>query len=102
MLLIEKYLAIESVENIAVLGRAVAGADRNPAHVRAPEAERTGPGRDVVVRPDRALRSLGQPGCDERIGDAACQVAHLGKAEDAVILDVGGTVRIDPPAAVEK
>ncbi|MNE65537.1 hypothetical protein D3C80_1610220 [compost metagenome] len=83
------------------LGR-VARADRDPAHVGAPQAQGAGPGGDVVVGPDRALGLLGQASAQQGIGDAAGQLADLIEAEVAVVLDIGRASRVAAPAAVEE
>jgi hypothetical protein len=59
------------------------------AHVRAPQAQRAGPGHDIVARPDRALGLLHQSERQKGVGDAAGQVAHFIESEAAIALDIG-------------
>ena len=102
VLLEEQNVAVEGVEDVAILLGGVARAHRDPGHVGPPQPERAGPGGDVIAGPDRALAAAPEPGRLQRARDAAAQPPDLVEAVGAVLLDVGRTLGVDAPAAVEE
>jgi hypothetical protein len=102
ILLEEQHFAIEGIEHVVVLFRRIARTNRNPAHVRPPQAERAGPGGDVIHRPHCALGTRRQTGGKQGVGDAAGQLAHFLETVFAVVLDVGRAGRVTAPAPVKE
>ncbi len=102
VLLKEQHIAVEGVEDVAILVGGIARTYRNPGHIGPPQPERAGPGGGVIAGPDRALAAAPETGCQQRARDAAAQPPDLIEAIGAVFLDVGRTLGVDAPAAVEE
>ena len=103
LLLEEQHLAVEGIEHVVVLLGRIARADRNPAHVRAPQAQRAGPRHARRWSPRRRPWSpWPKPAASSAVGDAAGQLADLVEACSCGRPGCRRRLRIDAPAAVEE
>ena len=101
-LLEEQHLAVEGIEDEAVVIGGIARVDRDPGHVCAPQSQCASPAGHVVGRPDRALGLRGKAQGEELVGNATRQRPDFVETEAAIILDVGNSTAVHRPAAVEK